>query len=124
MAIIGRPFKVDGRAIPTPTSYGFSVEDLSSKNSGRTLDGVMHKDVIAVKDTYECTWHGLSWADTADLLNALDGKTTFSFTHADPRVPGKFITGTFYVGKRNTVALNLNDPNYNWGDIKMSFIRV
>ena len=112
MAIAKKPFKIDGAIIPTPSEYTFDVEDLSSEQTGRTLDGVMHKDVVAVKDTYTCT------------LKAIDGKSKFTFTHADPRVPDKFITGTFYVGKRSVVAMNLRDNEHTWKDIKMTFIRI
>lgn len=122
--IARKPFKIDGVAIPTPSEYTFNVEDLSSQNTGRTLDGVMHKDVVAVKDTYDCTWKRLSWQDAADLLNAINAKEQFSFTHADPRVPGRFITGIYYVGKRSSVALNLNNNSNTWHDIKMTFIQV
>ena len=122
--IADKPFKINGVAIPTPSEYQFDVEDLSSENTGRTLDGVMHKDVVAVKDTYTCTWKKLSWQDTADLLNAINAKEQFSFTHADPRVPGRFITGTYYVGKRSSVGMNLRDNNNTWGSIKMTFIQV
>lgn len=119
-----RPFRIDGVAIPTPSSYKFDVEDLSSEATGRTLDGVMHKDVVAVKDYYDCQWKNLSWQDAATLLNAIDGKSQFSFTHADPRVPGQWITGTFYVGKRSCAAMNLKDDARTWQDISLTFIRI
>lgn len=122
--IAKKPFKINGVAIPTPTEYTFGVEDLSSQNTGRTLDGIMHKDVVAVKDTYTCTWKKLSWSDAADLLNAIDGKEQFSFTHADPRVPDRFITGTYYVGQRSVVAMNLRNSENTWQNIKMTFIQI
>lgn len=124
MAIADRPFKVDGVVIPTPSEYKYSIEDLSSEETGRTLDGIMHKDVVATKDVYNCTWKKLSWADTATLMNAIDGKTKVSFTHADPRVPNEFVTYDFYVGQREGGALNLKDPKKTWSDISFSFIRI
>lgn len=117
-------FYVDGTEIPAPTTYKFGAEDLSSKKSGRTLDGEMHKDVVATKDYYECTWKCLSWDDAATLLNAVDGKTKVTFTHADPRVPGRMVQSKFYIGKRASGALNLNDPKFTWGDITMQFTRI
>ena len=124
MVITEAPFKIDGVTIPTPMEYDFSVEDLSSEKTGRTLDGVMHKDVIAVKDTYTCTWKKVSWEDASLLLNAVDGKTKVNCTHADPRKPNVFITKKFYVGKRDCKAANLNDPKNTWADITFSFIRI
>ena len=119
-----RPFKIDGVEIPTPSTYSFGVEDLSSEKTGRTLDGVMHKDVVAVKDTYECTWKSLSWADAATLLNAVDGKRQVSFTYADPRVPNRYLTNPFYIGKRGGAALNLRNGKNTWEGISMTFIRI
>ena len=119
-----KPFKVDGVAIPTPTDYTFSNEDLSSENTGRTLDGVMHKDVVAVKDTYACSWKRLSWEDAASLMQAVDGKTKVKFTHADPRVPNNFVTGDFYIGKRECKARNLRNAKNTWTEINMTFIRI
>lgn len=123
MAISNTPFKIDGVTIPTPSEYKFSVEDLSSENTGRTLDGIMHKDVVAVKDTYSCVWKKLDWEDTAILMKAVDGKTKVNFTHADPRVANTMITGEFYIGKRDCTAINLKSPG-KWSEISMTFIRI
>lgn len=119
-----RPFKIDGVAIPTPSSYKFSLEDLSTEATGRTLDGIMHKDIIDDKDTYECRWDNLSWEDTATLLNAVNKKQQVAFTHADPRIPNQFVTYNFYVGKRTVDPINLSDPNRTWTKITFSFIRI
>ena len=93
----------------------------ASVNGGFPLND---KDVVAVKDYYTCTWKVLSWEDMATILNAIDGKTSFQFTYADPRVPNQFITNTFYVGERTTPALNLNDPKKTWKDLSLKFIRI
>ncbi len=121
---VTRPFRIDGVMIPTPDSYKAGVQDLSSKETGRNLSGTMDKDVVAVKDTYECTWKALSWDETATLLNAVDGKKSLEFTHADPRHPNEWRTGTYYVGDRSTAAMNLNDPDFTWGGITIKFIEV
>ena len=117
-------FKINDTAIPTPTTYEWSREDLSSEATGRTLDGVMHKDVVAAKDTYSCTWKKLSWSDAATLLNAIDEKSKVQFTYLDPRVPNQWVTGQFYVGQRTAVALNVKDPARTWSNIAFKFIMV
>ena len=127
MARTDRPFKVDGVSIPTPTSYKPGIEDLSSDATGRTLDGVMHKDVVAVKAYYQCTWKKLSWNDAATLINAVSGKAKVQFTHADPRYPGEWRTGWFYIGKKDLGALDLSQPTssrLNWTDINMQFTEI
>ncbi len=119
-----QPFKINGTTIPTPTEYNFDIEDLSSEETGRTLDGKMHKDVVAVKDYYTCTWKKLSWADAAALLNLVDGKTKVTLTYFDPRTPDTLKTNQFYVGKRSGVANNFNDSANAWKDITFQFIRI
>ena len=121
---MARPFQINGVPIPTPTEYEFGIEDLSTEETGRTLDGIMHKDVVAVKDYYKCTWKHLSWEDTATLLNAIDGRTQITFTHADPRIPGQYVTGDFYVGTRDGTAIDLSDPPRAWADISFQFTRI
>ena len=124
MSIEDRPFKIDGVAIPTPAEYQAGIEDLSTEQTGRTLDGVMHKDVVASKDYYECKWVFLSWDDIATILNAINEKESFNFTYADPRIPNRFITNRFYVGERSAAALNLTDPKKSWKSLTLKFIRI
>lgn len=119
-----KPFKIDGTTIPTPSEYGFDIEDLSSEKSGRTLDGVMHKDVVSVKDYYTCTWKKLSWSDTADLLALVNGKTKVKLTYVDPRHPDQTLQNYFYIGKRSGKANNLLNPKNTWKDITFQFIRI
>lgn len=119
-----RPFKIDGVSIPTPTSYEPGIEDLSSEETGRTLDGVMHKDVVADKAYYNCEWRRLSWADAATLLNAINKKRKVAFTHADPRVPNQWITKDFYVGARSLGALDLSDRKRSWVNIRLQFTEI
>ena len=117
-------FKIDGVAIPTPSEYGFDIEDLSSEQSGRTLDGVMHKDVVSVKDYYTCMWKHMSWENASALLALVDGKTQVSLTYVDPRNPTSMLTNNFYIGKRSGKANNLNHPTNTWRDVTFQFIRI
>lgn len=121
---MNNPFKINGTTIPVPSEYGFDIEDLSSEQSGRTLDGVMHKDVVAVKDYYTCTWKHLSWSDAAALLNLVNGKTQVQLSYVDPRYPDTVKINDFYIGKRSGKANNLNHPTNVWKDITFQFIRI
>lgn len=119
-----KPFKIDGITVPTPSDYDFSIEDLSSEETGRTLDGVMHKDVVAVKDYYTCTWKKLSWEDAAFLLSLVQGKTQVTVTYANPLFPNQMCVDTFYVGKRSGKAMNLRNTKNTWKDLSFQFIRI
>ena len=90
-------FEIDGVAIPAPSSYKFGAEDLSSKKSGRTLDGVMHKDVVSVKDYYTCKWKKLSWEEAASLLSLVNGKQRVMLTYLDPRYPLQILQNYHYL---------------------------
>lgn len=124
MATFKNPFRIDGVVIPTPSDYGFDIEDLSSELTGRTLDGIMHKDVIAVKDYYTCTWKHLSWTDAAKLLKLVDGKQKVRLTYLDARFPNQILVNDFYIGKRSGKANNLNNPVNTWKDVTFQFIRI
>ena len=117
-------FMIDGVVIATPSSFEPNIEDISSAQTGRTMDGVMHKDVIAVKASYDCSWNLLNWDDCAALLNAVDGKSEVAFTHPDPRVPNEFITKQFYIGARKAPALSLVNGRERWAGAAMTFIEV
>lgn len=122
--MLKNPFKINGTVIPVPSEYGFDIEDLSSEESGRTLDGIMHKDVVSTKDYYTCTWKKLSWEDAAKLLKLVDGKTKVSLTYLDPRKPNQLLVNNFYIGKRSGKANNLNNPTNTWKDVTFQFIRI
>ena len=62
-----------GVELPLPDSYSQTIADLSSTQTGRTLDGRAHKDVIAVKDTIPLKWSRLEWEKAAEIANAVDG---------------------------------------------------
>lgn len=123
MTFTESPFSVDGVRIPIPSKYEWSEEDLSSSATGRTLDGMMHKDVVSIKQYYTLTWDSLSWADAAVLLNAVAGKTRVTFTYLDPRKPEQISSGTFYVGKRDSNGTNFAAAT-PWTETKMQFIEI
>lgn len=122
--MVSSPFKINGVTIPTPTEYTFEIDDLSSDQSGRTLDGVMHKDVVAVKDVYTCIWKRLSWQEASQLLALVNGKTRLTLTYYDPRRPDQPLVNDFYVGKRTGKANNLQNPRNTWRDVTFQFIRI
>lgn len=117
------PIQIDGVTVCTPSTYTYDIEDLSSEETGRTLDGIMHKDVVAVKDVYTCEWKHLSWNQTALILNLVDGKEQVTATLIDPRRPMHYITGQFYVGKRSGTLNNLNHSTNMWS-VSLQFIRI
>ena len=51
------PITVNGTAIPSPDMpFKWTLNDISSEDSGRDLNGRMDKDEVAKKVTLDCTW--------------------------------------------------------------------
>jgi len=119
------PIRIDGVLVPTPSTYNFDIEDLSTEGvTGRTLDGIMHKDVVDVKDYYTVTWKHLSWEQMSLILTLVNGKEQMEVTIIDPMRPNTYVTKSFYVGKRSGKLQNLNNPVSMWADLSLQFIRI
>ncbi len=117
-------FKINGVEIPFPSTFVPEIEDISSKDSGRIMNGDMHKNVIATKINLECSWDLLNWQECADLLNAVDGKDEMEVTYPDPRIPYAYTTKLFYVGGRKSPALSLREGKVRWKGTAFKFIQI
>ena len=56
--------KVDGVAMPCPSSFTWGLQDISASESGRTDDTTMHKNRVGQKRKLSVGWNGPDW-DTA-----------------------------------------------------------
>lgn len=113
--------KINGQNIITPSECTWGLQDLSSEDSGRTLDGLMHKDIVAQKRTIECSWNGLNKADAATLLQQVNASVFMSLTYDDP-MSGTEQTRTFYVGDRSAPVHIWNTSKKIFSTISFSFI--
>ena len=82
-----------------PASCKFEYETFDGENAGRTLDGTMHRDVIATKISIQLEWNSISVREMSNLLNALDAPF-FEVTYFNPQ-QGKFVSDVFYCGNRS-----------------------
>lgn len=89
---------VDGKEIRTPSSFQWGLQDISASESGRTDDTEMHKNRVGQKRTISLQWNGLTWQQTAEILQA------FNPEYIDVKYPdmmsGEYETRKFYVGDR------------------------
>lgn len=97
--------KVNDTILKTPADVTWSLQDLSSPDSGRTLDGVMHKDRIAQKVKLSCKWPAMPTSEASILLKNVNSQVNFSLTYFDV-MQDENRTATFYVGDRAS--------NYKW----------
>lgn len=91
----------DYQKVPTPQTYGWSIEDLDSEEgTGRNnATGDMFRDRVATKRKLSFTWPPLSISETARLLQALEPEF-ISVTYLDARA-GDYRTATFYAGPQS-----------------------
>ena len=106
--------------IPVPTTWTWSYYDLSSDDSGRSLDGKMHKDIVAVKRKHECTWQNV----TADVAQAIMNPfKEFVFTNIQfyDVYAGGYTDVRVYTGDVTATARNAYGQTVF--DISMNFIQ-
>ncbi len=117
-------FKLAGISVPIPDNYNQLISDLSSDESGRTLDGVMHKDVIAVKTSTPFEWSKMEWSTVAALANAIDGKESVSCEYMDVRSPYKMTSRTVYLGDRTFTPVEFDTDGKVYWSVSFDEIEV
>ena len=75
---------------------------------------------IATKRKLELNYFYMSQSDLASLLSKIND-VFFTVEYPDP-LQGGLKTGTFYVGDRNTGAIDYKNGVIRWKDIKFSLI--
>ena len=118
-------YTVNGISIlPYIADEGLKIElnDLDADGSGRTLDGNMHRTVVAVKDKHTIMCKPLTTAQANIVLGAITaGAFVTVATNIHPRV-GTF-SGAMYNSSRSAAVLRLDeDGNALWDDISFTLI--
>ena len=98
-------FQVNGSDIPIPSEFGWSIQDVSAPDSGRTLDGLMQKERVTRKEKIQLKWNGKSPEDTATILQAFADEY-FDVTYVCP-LTNSVVTKQFYCGDQSA-------PYYWW----------
>lgn len=98
-------FKVDGVDCPTPSKFGWSLQDVSAPDSGRTLDGLMQKARVTQKEKIVLQWNAPSPQKTSQILQMFQPEY-FNVTYRSP-LTNSIVTKTFYRGDASA-------PYYWW----------
>lgn len=121
-----RMLSINGVAMPTPSKFNITYNDLDSEETGRSLDGNLHRDVIGVNfRTIDLEWKTMERGDLKRLLNALS-KETFEVSYYDP-INDSITTKTMYAGNRKVDMYNYvlgKNGGPIWLDISVSLIQV
>lgn len=91
--------KVDNVRIKTPSSFQWSLQDISASDAGRTQDTLMHKNRVGKKRKIALSWNGLSPEEMNAILEAFDPEY-FEVQYYDP-LDGEVTTRTFYAGDKS-----------------------
>lgn len=113
-----------GVELPLPDSYSQTIADLSSTQTGRTLDGRAHKDVIAVKDTIPLRWSRLEWEKAAEIANAVDGIEYAVMQYMDVRNQYEMTKTEVYVGDRKAEFVEADTDGKVYWSLEFSRIEV
>lgn len=88
--------------IKSPSAITWSVQDISSPDAGRTLDGIMHKERLAVggqKIKLKLEWGLVRFgSDSSTILQAFTPEYV-DVKYPDPQA-GAVVTKTFYTGDK------------------------
>ena len=99
MSTLSFPFKVNNVDCPTPSEFGWSLQDISAADSGRTQDGLMWKNTIGKKEKIQLSWNAPKPEKAAQILQMFSGEY-FNVTYRSP-LTNTVVTKTFYRGDAN-----------------------
>jgi len=86
-------------ACPSPSAMSWGLQDVSSSDSGRTDDALMHKNRIAQKRMLSLTWNIKNPSTAAQILQMFNHEYIYVKYH-DP-MENAYSTRLFYVGDRS-----------------------
>lgn len=107
--------------IPTPSEWTCSWQDLSTEGTaGRSLDGTMHKDLVAVKRKNALVWWGKDNSVVKAITDATKNNAVFiQMKYTDP-FNNASNTITVYTGDITCTA-QMAMGHYVW-QVSLSFI--
>lgn len=93
--------KVDGVAMPCPSSFTWGLQDISAQESGRTDDTIMHKNRVGQKRKLSIGWNAPDWDTACDIIQAVNPEY-IEVEYPDLLDRNKHAVRTFYVGDRSS----------------------
>ena len=112
--------KINGVVMPSPTTYGVSIMDISSEDSNRNAKGDMCIDRVTTKRKIQLKWDFISIEDMSKALKLVKD-VFFEVEFLDPQ-EGNMITKTMYVGDRETFVAVVIDGIPTWKDVKFNLV--
>ena len=85
--------------MPEPSSMTWSLERVSSADAGRTQDGTMHVEQVALKRKLQLAWNNIDFATAKTILTAANPEY-INVTYYDFLL-GANTTKKFYTGEQS-----------------------
>lgn len=114
--------KINGRYIPDPSSLQWGLQSVSRSDAGRDQKGKMHVELQTRKRKLELSWSGIGFAETAEVLQAVNDET-FRVTYLDA-LTNTTQTRTFYVGDRSAPVHSYSDGQRWYTTLSFNIIEV
>ena len=114
--------KINGRYIPDPSSLQWGLQSVSRSDAGRDQKGKMHVELQTRKRKLELSWSGIGFAETAEVLQAVNDET-FRVTYLDA-LTNTTQTRTFYVGDRSAPVHSYVEGNQWYTTLSFNIIEV
>lgn len=114
--------KINGKDLPKyPSAFTPTVSDLDNgETTQRTMDGLLHRDRIAVKIKLALSFNLLKWSEIAEIMQMI-GDEFFEVTYPDIYT-GAYETKTFYVGDRSSPLALIRDGEMYWQNLSFNLI--
>jgi len=88
--------------LPDPSEMEWGLYDISAADTGRTEDGIMHKNMIAQKRKIKLVWHNIDLLTARDILRAVNHE--YMLVYFPDVLDGANKELTMYVGDRSAPA--------------------
>lgn len=115
--------KINGVDLPKfPSTFKVTISDLDDQDStARTMDGILHRDRIAIKQKIELSFKMLTGPELATTLQMISD-VFFDVTYPNPYT-GADDTKTFYVGDRSAPVGKRNaNGDLFWTEVSFNFV--
>jgi hypothetical protein len=76
--------KFNGVDVRTPTSFSWNLEEIETAESGITLDGLDHSDILATKAVLAYSWLDPAAEEVATILTLVKQGRYVTITYPDP----------------------------------------
>lgn len=112
--------KFNGIDVKTPTSFSWDMEDIELAESGMTLDGKSHRDILAQKRSIGYQWTDPSKEEVALYLQLINRSSYVKITYPDA-MSGTYETREFSTVKRGAPFRNLRVGALLYSTLSLDF---